>query len=395
MRYKFIFFFILFLIPNHVYSKNIIEIPLVSAKNILLYNLSDDEVIYEKDIFEKIEIASLTKIMTALVAIENTEDIEKQIKVPNYNSYNLIGYTKAGFKENDLVTIKDLLYGLLLPSGADAAIILALETFNDVDNFVLKMNELAKTLEMNDTHYDNPYGKDSEFNYSTINDLSKLLKYALKNEVFYEIYTTRKYVTSNNLELESTLNVPSTTYNLDTTNILGSKSGFTKEAGLCLSSISSYNGKEYLLIITNSNYLDNFPNHILDTINIYNYFYQNYSYQFILTPNQVLKTIPIKNGVNDLYTIYSDINKEILIKNNSKIEYIYEGEEEINKNISINTHIGDIKIYVDNNLAFTYPIYLKENIRYKKNYLVIGLIIFSFLIFASYIKYIKSRKSSL
>lgn len=373
MKYfkKIIYIFLLFfiLIPSFIAKSNYsyldIELPSVQAKNILLYNLNDGKVLYEKNSEEKISIASLTKIMTALVAIEYFENLNEIVSVPSGAFYNLTGYAKAGFQENDEATIKDLLYATLLPSGAEAAQALAILTYGSFSSFVDQMNAFANRLGMKDTHYENPVGRDHEENYSTLSDLVKLLLYALKNPIFYEIYTTRHYITLNNLELESTLVFPALKYNLDIQNIQGSKSGYTRNAGLCLSSIAEFNGIKYLLITAGSNYEEGFPNHIVDSLTIYNYFFKNFGYQPILKKGEVLHTLEIIDGFSKTYEIKSDEDVSFYLNNESKVEYVYKGTDFLNFKIKPNDKLGEIELKFKDTTLYIYDVILREKIKYK------------------------------
>ena len=339
----------------------------VKAQNILLYNLNDKKLVYEENSNEKIAIASLTKIMTAMVTLSKLENLEEKIIIPSGAFYNVSGYAEAGFKVGDRVTIRDLLYGMLLPSGVEAAQALAIYVSGSLDNFVVEMNALAQSLGMQNTHYSNPVGRDDIDNYSTLEDISKLLLYALENKTFYEIYTTRTYTTTNHLELLSTLVSPSNRYGLDVSYIKGSKSGFTNQAGLCLSSIASYNGISYLLIIANSLYASGFPNHIVDSLAIYDYFFEHFLYQDILKKDQELVTLDIKDGFDKTYTIASDkdismyVTKEIL----TDIQYEYEGIKTLDYKVKQNDKLGTIKVKYQDDILYSYDVYLQENIRYR------------------------------
>lgn len=385
---SFIFFFFFISSPlaktDYVYLENEMQVPNVRTQNILLYNLNDNKILYEKDSDEKISIASLTKIMTSLVAIEKIENVNEVVMVPSGAFYQVNGYAEAGFKEGEKVTYKDLLYGTLLPSGADAAQALAILTYGSFSSFAKKMNEMASRLGMQNTHYNNPVGRDAIDNYSTLSDLAKLLFYALKNPIFYEIYTTRYYSTLNNLELESTLVLPSKHYNLDISNIKGSKSGFTKEAGLCLSSIAEYDGVKYLLITAGSLYENGFPNHIVDSLAIYNYFFKNYSYQPILNQGKNLFTLPIVDGYEQNYEIKSTEDIYYYLPNQSQLDYNYKGIDSLNSKIKENTKLGEIEIRLNNQILYSYSVFLEKNLKYKYTKLKIGIgilcLFFSFLI---------------
>ena len=139
----------------------------ISSKTAILYNLDNGEVLYEKNADEKVPIASLTKIMTALITLENIQDLNKQIILTNNDFEGLIeaNAVTAGFTKGEIVTYKDLLYGLLLPSGADAAKALARNVAGSEEKFIQKMNEKVKELNLKQTNFSTVIGLDDENNY--------------------------------------------------------------------------------------------------------------------------------------------------------------------------------------------------------------------------------------
>ena len=178
---KIIKLFLLFLVIINVKVVNAIEFD-ISADNVILYNLNDNKVLYELESEKSVNVASLTKIMTAIVAIENIEDLSKEVVVTK-NAFNGISeYSKMGLQVGNVVTYRDLLYGILLPSGADAVNVMALNLSGSSSSFVELMNNKVAELGLSGTHFDNPIGMDSENNYSTAKDVSRILLYALENE---------------------------------------------------------------------------------------------------------------------------------------------------------------------------------------------------------------------
>lgn len=378
---------ILLLIPLKI---NAIDI---YSNNGILYNLNDDEIIYKKNEQEKVQIASLTKIMTAVVALENIEDINQTITLEKEMFDGLEEYAQAGFKIGDKVTYIDLLYGLMLPSGAECAYALSLSISNTNEEFVKLMNEKAKELNLKNTTFQNPIGIDDENNYSTVEDIAILLKYALKNPTFNKIFKTKEYITSNNIKLESTIKEKAKKSNLDVSNILGSKTGFTDKAGYCLASISKINNINYLLVTTNASTKNEYQ--VMDAINIYDYYSKNYSYKKILKFNQLLVKIPIKNSIKKEYKIYSEFDKYIYANNElneANIKYEYEGIKEITKKTKQNEKIGKINIKYNNEIIYTYDIILKEKI-YFHNY-TMYLICISIIVINIIIKKHKKNKSN-
>lgn len=195
----------------------------INSNHAILYNMNDDKIIYEKNAHERVKIASLTKIMTAIIVLENIDNIKTTTQITSDAYIGLEDYALAGFKIGDVVTYEDLLYGLMLPSGAECAIQLALSITGSKEEFVKLMNEKAQELGLNNTHFSNPIGADEIDNYSTPYELAQLLKYALKNNDFYRIFITKEYTTTNGIKLESTLNERIKGYDIDVSNILGAK----------------------------------------------------------------------------------------------------------------------------------------------------------------------------
>lgn len=342
----------------------------LTSKEAIIYNLNDDNVIYEKNSNEQTKIASLTKIMTSLVAIENINNIDDTVIVDYKDLQELKGYAVAGFKVGDTVTYKDLLYALMLPSGADAANILARSIAGNTIEFVNMMNDKASKLGLENTKFSNPIGMDDD-NYSTAYDLSIILKEAIKSDLFKQIYDTNSYTTSNNLKLTKTTDKIASKYNLDISNLTGSKTGFTNEAGYCLASTATYNNVNYLVITLNSVEL---PNHIKDTLALYNYFDSNYSYKKILKNKQLLKTIKVKGSKTKGYKIYSKksifkyLSNEIDI---SKIQYKYSGVKTLNRKIKKGDYLGKVKIVYAGDTLDTYKVYLDKDIKYYNYWLLI------------------------
>lgn len=226
------------------------------SQNAILINLNAQKILMEKHSEEIIFPASLTKIMTTLVAIENISDLQKRIFLPEsmFSDLYAANASMAGFLPNEKVAAIDLLYGTMLPSGAEASIGLANEVAGSETAFVQLMNEKAKQLGMKNTHFTNATGLHHRDHYSTVKDISVLVEYALKNKTFRTIFTAERHSTSpSNLHPEGITFKSSMFRNIDSADlmnkeIIGGKTGYTEQAGLCLASIAEINGEEYLLI---------------------------------------------------------------------------------------------------------------------------------------------------
>lgn len=345
----------------------------ISAENVILYNLNDNTILYEKNSDEKVSIASITKIMTSIVALENIDDLNDYVTITLKDFNGTVGYSKAGFNVGDKVTYEDLLYGILLPSGAEAVNAIVNNTLG-YDEFIKAMNDTAKKIGLENTSFENPIGKDNENNYSTAKDVAKMLKYALKNSNFKKIFTTKEYTTTNGINLNSTLMPYKNILNINL--IDGSKSGFTSNAGRCLASISTIDDVSYLLVVLNSS-LSNAYNAVKDSITIYDYYSNNYSYQLVLESDKVITSLPIKYSKEKEYDITSNDDIKLYLKNDTvdNLTYEFDGVSEIKYNTKKDTYLGTIKIYNEQELLYESEVFLNKDITYY-NFYLIGLIVF-------------------
>lgn len=382
MKKAVFFLFSLFFFCYSVYADDFD----ITGEYVTLYNMNEDTLLYSKNDTKKTSIASLTKMMTTLVAIEEIDNLDKIVTIKERDFEGTVGYSKAGFKVGDKVTYRDLLYGIILPSGADAVNAVVNNTLG-YDKFIKKMNETAKKIGMNDTSYANPVGKDDENNYSTSNDLAKLLKYALKNKTFKTIFTTKNYKTSNGLNLESTVNRYENI--LNTNEIKGAKSGFTKDAGRCLASITTLNNVDYLLVVINSSTTSPY-NAVKDTITIYDYYNNNYGYKNIINDDTFIKEIPVDFSKEKTYKITGSEDIEKYLKNNTEVTYKYVGSDKVTFNTKKGSKLGVVKIYDGDVLLATSNVYLENNIEYYPiiTYIMIGIAV----VFVLLIVKIKKKK---
>lgn len=386
MKKAVFFLFSLFFFCYSVYADDFD----ITGEYVSLYNMNEDTLLYSKNDTKKTSIASLTKMMTTLVAIEEIDNLDKIVTIKERDFEGTVGYSKAGFKVGDKVTYRDLLYGIILPSGADAVNAVVNNTLG-YDKFIKKMNETAKKIGMNDTSYANPVGKDDENNYSTSNDLAKLLKYALKNETFKTIFTTKNYKTSNGLNLESTVNRYENILNTD--EIKGAKSGFTKDAGRCLASITTLNNVDYLLVVINSSTTSPY-NAVKDTITIYDYYNNNYGYKNIINDDTFIKEIPVDFSKEKTYKITGSEDIEKYLKNNTEVTYEYVGSDKVTFNTKKGSKLGVVKIYDGDVLLATSNVYLENNIEYYPiiTYIMIGIAVVFILLIVKKKKEKKHRR---
>ena len=245
----------------------------INSPYAVLIDSASGEVIAEKNPDSMIYPASMTKLMTAILTIEHYPNLDTYITVPSaalQSAWNQGGST-AGFSAGAYITVRDLVYGMLLPSGCECTITAALLISGSESAFAEKMNQKAAELGMNGTHYANSSGLPDGNHYTTARDMTTLLRYATQNDTFRQIDTSRNYTTTNGLYFSSTLFRPLlNTYGTTAVtggNILGGKTGSTSAAGICLTSFAEICGREYILCTAKAPYSGQ---HIQDARTIYN-----------------------------------------------------------------------------------------------------------------------------
>ncbi len=244
----------------------------------VLVDLESGNVLAEQNSTERMYPASLTKIMTALIAIEETEDMEQTTMLPSdiFPSLYEENASLAGFQPGETVTWKDLLYGVMLPSGAECCLTFARQIAGSEGAFVDLMNKKAEELGMNDTHFANATGLQDKKHYSTVRDIAVLLRYALENETFRQVFTARRYSVpptayhSEGFTFYNTMFQAMDNAGISDDDILGGKTGYTEKAGLCLASLAEINDREYILVTAKADgnhYTE--PYHVIDAENVY------------------------------------------------------------------------------------------------------------------------------
>ena len=337
--------------------------PTLYSKNYCLYDLTDDKMIYEKNIQERTNIASLTKIMTTITAIEKINNLDDYVTITSEMLSNIkYDASLAGLKIGDKLTYKDLLYASILPSGADATQALAYSLSGSINNFVNDMNTLAKKIGMENSNFVNVTGLDIDNHYSTVNDLLKMLQYALKNETFKTIYTTKSYTLSNGLVVDATVKKYNNLMKLDVSRIIGSKTGYTNKAGLCISSIFESNNHEFIFISTNAEFIYGNYYNLKDNLNIINFMDKNYNNQTTVKSTDIIKTIPVNFSNIPKYDVH--LSKDALTYlpndyNKDDIKVNYNGKTSITF-LDNNKQIGKVTITYKDNPIYEEDILLKD-----------------------------------
>lgn len=233
----------------------------IKSKNGILIDTVNHKVIAEKHGDTKIYPASMTKVMTLIVAVENIKNLDDTFTVTNEIIDPLIEEeaSRAGFDPGEKVTVRDLLYGAILPSGADATIALADYVAGSEREFVELMNKKVNKMGLKNTHFMNSSGLHDEFHYSTPHEMALIMEYAIKNETCKKILSTYQYTTSkteqhtDGIELYSTMFSRMYGNEAETVSIIAGKTGYTTEGGNCLVSYAeNESGGKYVLVTTDA-----------------------------------------------------------------------------------------------------------------------------------------------
>ncbi|HHX37071.1 MAG TPA: D-alanyl-D-alanine carboxypeptidase [Clostridiaceae bacterium] len=228
------------------------------SESILASELDSGKAIAYLDPNRRMAPASLTKMLTVWVALEENDDLDRVVSIDLDVYHEMIeeNASMAGFYGNETVTIRDLLYGTMLPSGGEAAGSLAIATSGSEEAFVALMNQKARSIGMHNSHFTNPVGLDHPDQYSTAVDLTKLVRAACQDPDFYAIFSAPSYTSTENpnhpsgIFMENSLIRTENNYQMlpKQCSIVAGKSGITDDAGRCWASIIRKEGVDYVCI---------------------------------------------------------------------------------------------------------------------------------------------------
>ncbi len=284
----------------------------ITAESAILVSLDTDEVLFEKNADIKVYPASITKIMTALLMLENGKyDPDAKIAMTE-EALDLISGTGSSvslLKAGEEITQLDLVYMVLMSSYGDCSLLAAIHYGGSVENFVNMMNARAQELGLTGTHYENPIGLHHEQNYTTARDTYILTKFALQNETFKEVCESARHTVTTSMSGQRVL---STTNFLqdNTTNYYyqyakGVKTGYTDEAGRCLVSTASYNGYNYMCIVFGCP--PNEKNHFTESKELFRWAFNNFEFKKVADTSNPVAEISVDLSLDtDFVSLYVD-----------------------------------------------------------------------------------------
>lgn len=258
-------------------NENKEKTPILNSRRYIIYDRLSKRALYGKDIDKETAMASTTKIMTAIIVLENCNNLKEEFTIPEKVSH--VQGSTLGLKKDDKITINDLLYGLLLRSGNDCAVALSIAIAENTENFISLMNKKAEVLGLAKTHFVTPHGLDDPNHYTTPYELALITDYALKNEKFAKIVKTVNYTIQINNVPKEIKNTNEVLCN-NVEGVYGVKTGFTNNAGRCLVTSVKRNNLDFIIIVLAA---DSRKYRAEDTVKLINYAFKNYRYENLET----------------------------------------------------------------------------------------------------------------
>ncbi|MBE7040492.1 MAG: D-alanyl-D-alanine carboxypeptidase [Ruminococcaceae bacterium] len=313
----------------------------VSAQYACVLDAQTGKVLYEKNAYQTHSMASTTKIMTALLALEHTKPDELVTVSKNAAGTEGSSMYLAAF---ETLTMQDLLYGLMLQSGNDAAIAIAEHVGGSVENFAKMMTERAHAIGAKNTAFQNPNGLDAKGHYTTAYDLALITREALQNPDFAEIVATKKKSLPQDEDSKARSFANHNKLLSLYPGCIGVKTGFTKKTGRCLVSAATQNHATVICVTLNA------PNDWNDHTNMLNYGFSQLSVKPLVLKDMILKSIPVTCGASktvellaaeDFYLSHSDADTL------SKIKLDYKLPAEVTAPIAAGTQLGKLTVLYD------------------------------------------------
>lgn len=377
------------------------DAPKVTSEAVILMDKNTEKILYEKNATEKMYPASTTKILTAILTIENV-DLNENVTI-SQNAVTSIpeGYVTADLQVGEILTVEQLLEILLLHSANDAAVALAEHVGGTVDSFVSMMNTKINELGLSNTHFTNPYGRQDPNHYSTAYDMAIIMKYCMDNEEFRKIdglascaipatnlHEPRMYSSSNRMIDPSDENY----YPY----ITAGKTGFTTQAGECFISCSYKDDIELIAVVLGGEGINDPQARFSDTKSLYEYGYSNYSLKNIVDADDIVYQMQIPNATKETRNLNLIAKNSInaLVNNNfqntSLTPEVTLKTEDISAPIDEGEVLATAKYTVDGE-EYEVDLVADHSVEKSQNEKLAIEIIFILIILVLLIKYFKSK----
>lgn len=333
----------------------------VDARAAIAIDSKSKCVLYEKNSDMLTSIASTTKIMTTLVAL-NYGDLEKKLEISE-RAANIHG-SQAGYKKGELISLRELLYGLMLRSGNDAAIAIAEGISGSVEEFSKLMNEHAEKIGALNSHFESPHGLDSQYHYSTAYDLALITAKAKEYDLFNKIVSVKDVDATEYGFTKSYHNINKILYQIPKAN--GVKTGYTGNAGKCLVTSVEDTESDIVIVVLNCN------NRWNETGKIYDYIKKNYSFKKIILKDQVIDNVSVgKNEKIDLFC-----NEDIIIPLRNEENYHIKAikPKQIPNKLKKGDLLGRVDVFKEDELILSKELRAKSDIGNRKNNFIKNII---------------------
>lgn len=334
-----------------------------SAKSMVVIEQDSGRVLFEKDSEKKLAMASTTKIVTALTVLQNCKNLDEIVNI-NDKAVGIEG-TSIYLRKGEKLTVRELLYGLILASGNDAATALAYHVGKDIPSFCQLMKNTAINCGAKDTNFVNPHGLDEDGHYTTALDLAKITAVALKNDDFREIIQTK------NTRIKGSSGENSYRYLKNKNKLLwtneycnGVKTGFTDNAGRCFVGSATKDDMTIVSVVFNCGPM------FEETSRLFDLAFNRYQKTELLKPYKYLKFLNVENGKQNYVKVYTKKGfiYPLTEKERNEITYKINVPNSIKAPVEKEEIIGNFEIYFKNNLLFSEKIYTMESVRSNKLY---------------------------
>ena len=328
------------------------------AKSALLLDAENNRVLYEEHGYERLPMASTTKIMTCIVTLENA-DLNDIVIVSSHAARQ--PDVQLGIRTGEKYYLRDLLYSLMLESHNDCAVAIAEHVGGSVEGFATMMNDKARSLDCNDTNFVTPNGLDAEGHYTTARDLAVIASYAIKNDRFIKITNTashqfKELINGRGL---SVTNKNKFLYMMD--GAIGIKTGFTGKAGYCFVGAVKRPDRTLVSVVLGCGWPPNKSLKWADTKKLMTYGIENYVKRQIYE-EVTLDPVPVKDGQKKLEVLSLDGDLSLLMRKDETVHIEYEIPKLLEAPVQAGTVAGYANYYINDTLYEKLPIYTTEEI---------------------------------
>ncbi len=333
-----------------VFNLNVMNVDAVSlnmqtsAKAMCVLEKDSGRVVATKNMETILPMASTTKIVTALTVIQNTKNLDEMVQVAD----GAIGVEGSSIylRKDEVISVKDLLYGLMLRSGNDSAVALACHVSGSVEEFAQLMNETAKKAGANNSNFVTPHGLDHKDHYTTAYDLAKITAYALNNPTFKEIVSTKMHTVeaTNKSDKRYMSNKNRLLNTLD--GCVGVKTGYTKKAGRCLVSATERNNQTFVCVVLNCGPM------FEESATLLNNAHSLYKNEKIIDKNKEIYNEYIMDNNHGKLYLYAEDDFYYPLTESEKNDIKFEYNVKLD-NAKVGDSVGEIKVFFKNTLLKT------------------------------------------